>query len=99
LVYIITSEVQADKRLTQIIWEILTEMWKRGEREVDSGDVLKVLKKRGENIQPGAMRRVFDFLINSGCIRAAKFKHPRAVTEHGAMTITWLHPHCPEIES
>jgi hypothetical protein len=99
LVYIITSKVQADKRLTQLIWEILTEMWKSGEREVDSGDVLKVLKKSDENIQPGAMRRVFDLLINSGCIRATKYIDRDGIREHGAMTIFWLHPHCPEIES
>ncbi|MCI0489817.1 MAG: hypothetical protein L0229_24770 [Blastocatellia bacterium] len=99
MVYIITSKVQVDKRLLQLVWEILVEMWEKSERAVYSGDVLEVLKKRGEKVPIGAMRRVFSLLINSKCIRAAKFVNSEGVKEHGAITITWLHPDCREVES
>lgn len=99
LVYVITSKLQADKRLKKLIWEVLVEMWERGERTIYTGDVLEALKKRGEKVSTGAMRRVFESLLSSRCIRAAKFIDRDDIREHGAMAITGLYPNCPEIES
>ncbi len=99
LAYVITSKVQADKELTKLLWDVLTEIWKTGERAVDSSVLLKALKKKGQEVPPGGMRRVLELLSQLRCIRAAKYIDRDAVKEHGAMTITAVSPYCPELES
>lgn len=99
LAYVITSKVQADRHLVKVVWELLTEMWKNGERAVFSGDVLDALRKRKEQVSVGAMRRVFEFLATHKCIRASRFVDRDGIKEHGAMTITSVTPYCSQLES
>lgn len=99
LAYVITSKVQADTCLVKLIWDVLTEMWRNGERAIYSGDVLDALKKRNERVPVGAMRRVFEFLISHKCIRASRFIDRDGIKEHGAMTVTSVTPYCSQLES
>lgn len=99
LAYVITSKVQADRELTKVLWDVLTEIWKTGERAIDSSVLLEALKKKGQEVPLGGMRRVLDFLNQLRCIRAAKYVDRDAIKEHGAMTITSVSPYCPELES
>lgn len=99
LAYVITSKVQADRFLLRQVWEVLTEMWRNGERAVYSGDVLKALRKKNERVPVGAMRRAFEFLMTLRCIRAARFVDRDGIKEHGAMTITSVIPHCSQLET
>lgn len=99
LVYVITSRLQIDIQLTASIWESITEKWKRGERSIYSGDVLQALKKSRRSPKTGTMRKALDFLINSNCIRAAKFVDRSGIREHGAMTITSVNLNCRPMET
>jgi hypothetical protein len=91
--------VQADRFLVRQVWEVLTEMWRNGERAVYSGDVLRALRKKNERVPVGAMRRAFEFLMTLRCIRAARFVDRDGIKEHGAMTITSVTPHCSQLET
>lgn len=99
LVFVITSKLRADNALLKVVWDVLTEMWQNGERAVYSGKILETLKKTGQSVPLGALRRVFEFLVKSRCIRVAKFVDRDGIREHGAMTVSWINPFCAELDS
>lgn len=96
-VYVITSKLQIDERLMQLMWESIIERWNSGPRGIDSAEILSYLKSTGENVPNYSMDRILEYLLNAQCIRGPRFLNSTAVKEHGAMAITWVNPDCPAV--
>ena len=80
------------------MWESIVERWNSGPPGISSEEVLSDLKSRGERVPNYTMDRIFEYLLNSQCIRGPRFLNSSAVKEHGAMSITWVDPDCPAID-
>jgi hypothetical protein len=97
-IFIITCKLQIDKRLMRLMWQRITERWDSGPPAIGSEEILNSLKNKRETVPEYAMDRIFEYLLNSQCIRGPRFLNSTAVKEHGAMSITWVDPDCPAID-
>ena len=97
-IYLITSKLQINKPLLRLLWPIIIELRRSGSKALDSKEVLKELENRGEKVPPYAMDRIFNFLLQEGCINGPQYIDSTGVREHGAIVITRINPDCQAIE-
>lgn len=99
IVYLITSKIQIDAPLLRTMWPIILNMWRSGNKAVDSKEILTKLEEQDHVVPNYAMDRIFDYLSSSRCIRGPQYMGSEAIKRHGAMVITFVDRECqiPEL--
>jgi hypothetical protein len=92
--YVITSKPQVDERLTDLVWDIITQLWRSGRRQIKSEEILNRLEVRGERVPDYAIDRILTYLLKANCIRGVQFISSEPIRRHGHMVITSVNLDC-----
>lgn len=77
-----------DRRLEDHLLRAVVARWNRGECQIESDDVYNDLIAQGINVPPGAMRRLFKQLLDSGQVQGALYFDDNAEQHGGARIIS-----------
>jgi len=71
---------------------IIVDLWKSGNRSMNSKDVYDRLISEGETIKDGDMQGIFDTLLKQVFIRGRYYARSEGDKTHGALRIGWVNP-------
>lgn len=94
-IYVITAKLQANERLMNLVWEIIVQMWKAGNRKIESKSILEELERRGEQVPDYALDRILEYFLATNRINGAQFLGSHAIRRHGNMVITQVNLNSP----